>query len=384
MTIKSKRVLFISNLYPNPLRPTMGAFNRQQISALSEHCAVDVISPIPWTMLRSFGTTKDHQSDGVNVYHPTYFYVPRILRHWYGWFFAWSIWRQATKLLNARRYDLVYSSWLFPDSWAASRLAEKYGLPLVVKVHGSDVNKLMPGSKVTARSMHVVDRAKTVVCVSAALRDRLVALGASASKLELLYNGVNRDVFFPGDKNAIRNQLGIGAKEFIVLFVGNLKKEKGIGELVEAYAAFDRTTKSQSRLVVIGSGPDQTFVHELVTRTGCSGKVSFLGGQPLEVIASWMNAASVLCLPSYMEGVPNVVLEALSCNTRVIATRVGGIPELDDGSGMITLIEPRQEFELLQALQEASRLPVPDGPRTKVATWAENAERLYAMMFEQQ
>jgi glycosyltransferase involved in cell wall biosynthesis len=384
MTIKAKRVLFISNLYPNPLRPTMGAFNRQQISALSEHCAVDVISPVPWTMLRRCRTTESRQEDGVRVYHPTYFYLPRIWRHWYGLFFYWSIWRQATKLLDAGHYDLIYSSWLFPDAWAASRLAEKYGLPLVVKVHGSDVNKLVPGSKVTTKSMHVVDCAKAVICVSAALKDRLVALGASDSKLELLYNGINRDIFSPGDKAAIRNQLGIGAEEFIVLFVGNLKKEKGIGELVAAYAAFERTAKQRSRLVVIGSGPDQAFVHDLVARKGCSDKVSFLGGQPLEVIANWMNAASVLCLPSYMEGVPNVVLEALSCNTRIIATRVGGVPELDDGSGMITLIEPRRESELLHALLDSVRLPAPDRPLARVATWAENAEHLYSTMFERQ
>ena len=382
MTINDKRVLFISNLYPNPLRPTMGAFNQQQISALSKHCSVDVISPVPWTMLRGRGITRCRQDERVHVYHPTYFYVPRMWRHWYGWFFYWSIWRQATRLLDTGRYDLIYASWLYPDAWAASKLAARYGLPLVVKVHGSDVNKLEPGAAVTESSMEVVNHAEKTVCVSAALKSRLIALGAPEQKLELLYNGINRDIFFPGDKAAIRNQLGVGADEFVVLFVGNLKKEKGIGELVAAYAALEKGTRIRSRLVVIGSGPDRAFAHELVAMKGCSGSVSFLGVQPLEVIARWMNAASVLCLPSYMEGVPNVVLEALSCNTRVVATRVGGIPELDNGSGMITLVEPRQESELLQALLDCSRLPQQDGPLASVSTWAENAGRLNSMMFD--
>lgn len=377
-----KRILFISNLFPNPLFPNMAAYNRQQISALREHCDVEVISPIPWPeLIKHRLKQSDRLKKGTVVHHPTYYYTPRIFRGWYGEYFYHSINRIATQLLEEKPFDLIFSSWLYPDSWAAAKLARRYNLPLFVKVHGTDVNRLQPGTLVTQRSMQVAHQAEKVICVSNALKERLIELGVPDYKLEVLYNGVDHTIFHPMDRADVRRKLKIDTDEFLVLFVGNLKKEKGLDELVAAFKSVSNTLTARSRLVVIGSGAYWPSAEQIVSSLNLTEKVQFLGSLPLETIALWMNAASALCLPSYMEGVPNVLLEALSCGTRVVATNVGGIPELDKGDGMLTLVPPRESSPLAEVLLSISGVSDDEcNNASKIASWQENGRQLYSLI----
>jgi glycosyltransferase involved in cell wall biosynthesis len=358
----------------------MAAFNRQQITALREYCEVEVISPIPWTAYQNNKLNgRVRKENGMHVHHPTYFYTPRILRKWYGEFFYYSIQHVAKKLLENNHFELIYSSWLYPDSWAASKLAKQYSLPLYVKVHGTDVNSLVAGSTITSKSLNVVNQAEKVICVSMALKNRLVELGASEKKLDVLYNGVDRTIFHPMDRVDVRRQLKIDPEGFLVLYVGNLKKDKGLEELVRAFKSVTEVDGSRSRLVIIGSGAYKASLEQLVYSLILTESVQFQGSLPLEQISLWMNAASVLCLPSYMEGVPNVVLEALSCGTKVVATSVGGIPELDRGDGMLTLIPPRESSPLADSLLSILRGHVAVRNPTQISSWRENAQQLYSL-----
>lgn len=376
-------VLFISNLYPNPAAPNMAAFNRQQIAALSNDCHVDVIAPVPWpTGLQNLKLLKNRvESERIKVYHPIYYYTPRILRRFYGGFFYASIRALANRLLAENHFDLILSSWLYPDAWAAARLARKYNLPLVIKVHGSDVNLLKPGSALTIKSLEAINHAHKVVCVSRALRDRLLVLGAPKEKLEVIYNGIDRMVFSPMDRQAVRCQLQMTPDEFMILFVGNLKKEKGLGELISAVNQLQTFGRKNVKLVIIGSGSYKAMLEQEIATLGMQHQVRFLGSQPHAEIARWMNAASVLCLPSYMEGVPNVVLEALSCGTPVVASNVGGIPELIEISGgLLTIVEPHSVDQLLKALSVLKMNGTLGLDALNIQSWRENADALMLVM----
>ncbi|GFO57771.1 hypothetical protein GMST_00960 [Geomonas silvestris] len=382
-----RRILFISNLYPNPYRRGMAEFNRQQVLALSSHYDIAVVSPVPWTTtiaaiapppvapLAAVGT-------GVEVHHPTYYYLPGMLRKLQGEAFLYSILPTVRRLAGQRPFDLVYASWLFPDAWAASRIAQRLRVPLFVKVHGSDVNRLAPSCPVTSRSLEAARRAQKVLCVSRALQERLATLGIDPAKMETVYNGVDSSLFFPVPSQTARLALGIEGARPLILYVGNLKVEKGIMDLLEAYRNILTTTNivDTPQLAIIGSGPCEDKVKKFSLP---GAKVLFLGTQQLESIALWMNAASVLCLPSYNEGVPNVVLEAQACRTPVVATRVGGIPEIFRDDGSMILVDPGRVDQLTQALlkmiQAASERkagPVP------VGSWQDNAEKLVCL-FEQ-
>lgn len=376
-----KRILYISNLYPNTIFPAMAAFNRQQINALREYCDIEVIAPVPWTsLLNNKISLRIREENGVIIHHPTYFYTPRILREWYGDFFFFSIKSLATSLLEMKHFDVIFTSWLYPDAWAAAKLARRYKLPLFVKVHGTDVNDLTEGSTITRRSLDVANKAEKVICVSNALKERLIKLGCHENRLEVLYNGIDHTIFYARDKNEVRMQLQIDDDEFVVLYVGNLKIEKGLNELILAFKKLSMPVNARVHLAIIGSGVFRSKFEQLVNALGISGKVQFLGSLPLESVALWMNAASVLCLPSYNEGIPNVILEALSCGTKVVATNVGGIPELASGDGMLNLVSPKSVDSLVHAISSISAKEISGSiPPSFILSWEQNARQLFSI-----
>lgn len=373
-----KRVLFISNLFPNPSSPYMASFNFQQISALQEFCDLEVIAPISWVS-RNQGSYKElrREENGIVIHHPTYYYPPGCMRELYGWFYYFSIRKVAKAVLSNNTFDLVYSSWLYPDAWAAAKIAKRAQLPLFVKVHGTDVNRLSLMGTLTRKSLEVSTSALKVISVSQALRNRLIELGAPSGKIEVVYNGVNRAIFFPLPRSQVREQLGIAQEDHVVLFVGNLKKDKGLEELVLSFK--DIISKSESgkwRLVIIGTGGFKRKIEELSGTLLLDGRVRLIGGLTLPDIALWMNAATVLCLPSYMEGIPNVVLEAFACGTNVVATAVGGIPELDKGDGRLILVPPQNVTSLVTALNASVIMERVENNVSFPFSWRENAEQL--------
>ena len=371
------RILFISNLYPNPHSPNAATFSRQQITALRNIAHVDVIAPIPWPVRLRVSIPYSYTDLDMEVHHPTYFYTPKILRGLYGQFYLASIRSIAEKLLATRNYDCIYSSWLFPDGWAAAQLASKFAIPLFVNVVGTDVNRLKMGSSVTEKALWVVDRAQRVIAVSNNLKKTLIKFGADPQKIEVVYNGVNRSIFRPMDRNKTRINLDIPIGRTVVLFVGNLKKEKGVFELTEAFAQLVKhRTDLDLELALVGSGPCEQKLRSFLKRNGGLNRVRFVGSIPLEEVAQWMNACDVFCLPSYMEGQPNVVIEALACQTRVVATNVGGIPELDSGQGAIQLVNPKSVKELTVAIEGMLLRERCSTVHNSICTWQENVQRL--------
>lgn len=376
-----KRLLFISNLFPNPLFPNRATFNRQQVDALREFYHVDIIAPIPWTELAQQRRLASLQlAEASGIYHPLYWYPPGCLRTTYGECYYHSIKSTAQRLLERNSYDLIYSSWLYPDGYAAARLAEEYRLPLFAQVVGSDVNLLTAGSVLKKESLAVTSKARRVICVSKALQDRLLRLGCEPDKAVVVYNGINKDIFRSRPRHEVRRELGIDQSEKLILFVGNLIKEKGLAELIAAFgmltSPFDKGGARGISLAIIGSGSYEGEVRRMIAALPDPGRVCLLGSLPLERVAVWMNAASLLCLPSYMEGLPNVVLEALASGTPVVATRVGGIPELDRGDGSLVLVEPRTVEPLAEALRDMLDRGDVDVDSSFIGSWQETAAQL--------
>ena len=220
-----------------------------------------------------------------------------------------------------KRHDLILASWLYPDACAALWLARQLGVPCVVKAHGTDVNDLAARPYVAPIVRALLPRADAAVAPSRPLVDALVKLGAPAAHTHVLPNGVNPHIFHPASRSEARVRLGVSATDRVVLFVGRLDAKKGIRELIRAHRGLPAT-----RLVLIGDGPERAHVHAAVATS--KGRVLAPGALTLPEVSAWMAAADVIALPSYAEGTPNVVLEALACGRPVVATRVGGIPDV--------------------------------------------------------
>jgi len=290
----------------------------------------------------------------------------------------------AGQLRAARRFSphVILASWLHPDGYGAARLARALGVPLVVKAHGSDANVLSASPARREQVQHVLARADAVIAVSAALRDRLLALGARKASTCVVYNGVDRALFRPGDRAAARSTLGLEHGARYVLYVGNLKVSKGCEDLLHAIAAAAGGIEPDVRLVFAGSGPDSNRIVDLATSLRIENRVQFLGGVSHDMLPVWYRSADLVCLPSHNEGVPNVLLEAMACGVPVVATRVGGIPEVVPRQAGL-LVEARDVIALHEALLVALNQSWPTGDITRHAErfdWTTSARAVRAIL----
>jgi teichuronic acid biosynthesis glycosyltransferase TuaC len=244
---------------------------------------------------------------------------------------------------------VVCNFWLYPEGYAAVTMARKLGIPSVVGSIGSDLNRFAdPISRWLTRL--AMKRATFVVTKSEHLRQRAVEMGISASKVRTIRNGCNPSVFHLQDRSAARAQLAIDDNAELVLFVGRLDTAKGIEELLEAFASLV-SRRPNLRLAFVGDGPGSGHLRSKAKHLALGDRITLKGACSSPEVAQWLAAANVLALPSYNEGYPNVVIEALSCGRPVIATNVGGILELlNEESGI--LIAPRDSRALANAIEK--------------------------------
>ncbi|MGE5186996.1 MAG: glycosyltransferase family 4 protein [Acidobacteriota bacterium] len=352
------RVLAITKIFPNAAEPLSAPFNRQQFAALREHCELEVMATIPWfpgagwmgkwsTAGKVARVPARETIAGLEVVHPRTLFVPRLAHATWGPLYAASI---APVILSSYRgkIDVVLGSWAYPDGFAAVIAARLLGVPAVIKLHGSDINLIakLPGPR---RLLEwALPRAARVVAVSRPLADEVVALGVARDKVSIVLNGVDAGLFRPRDRAAARAELGLAAAPLAV-YAGNLKPEKGVLDLAAAWALVARQAP-EATLAVIGAG---ALADELAARVGPT--VRLVGAQPFDRVPVWMAAADVIVLPSHVEGTPNVVLEALASGRRVVATAVGGVPDLITSPVLGTLVPPRDPEALAGALVQALR-----------------------------
>ncbi len=373
------KVLAITNLFPDSSRPGFATFNRQQMFHLSALCELRLITPVPWTRrlamgLRGESPAPPEEFEGrAAIEYPTWYYPPKILRDHYGAFYYNSIYRAVDRAVAASRPDVIYATWAYPDCWAAVRMGRKLGVPVVSRLHGSDINDYMryPGRK--RLILEGLKGSARIISVSVDLKKKLVEEGIDPGSIEVLYNGIDRAIFHQEDRSGARHELGLSGKGKIVLFVGNLNAGKGVDLLIDAAAA---AGIEDLTLHILGDGPS---MGALRNRAG-ERNVVFHGRQPFDRIGTWMNAADIFCLPSYDEGMPNVVLESLACGTPVVATDTGGIPEIiSEASGM--LFRKGDAEDLVLKLSRAFARDWDRGAIVSPAgTWEENAGSLAGIL----
>lgn len=348
------RVLVLTKIFPNREEPLSAPFNRQQIAALASRCQVEVIAPIPWfpgarilgQKLRAGRLTKVEpfgMIDGLSVRHPRALYLPII-----GSSIAVPLYSLSVKKVvesHRGRFDILLASWLYPDACSALSLSARLGVPCVVKAHGSDVQQTAQRLDVEPIVRRLLPNATAVVAPSKPLVRSLIDLGGPKDHTYHIPNGVDRSIFMPRDRLGARKSLGLPAHQPLIVFVGRLTREKGVLELLQA-----RSALAGVQIALIGDGPLRA---SLDPEGLANGSLIAPGAQPLLRVADWMAAADVIVLPSWSEGTPNVVLEAIASGRPVVATNVGGIPDiLPDGRAGL-LIPPKDPKALAGALSSA-------------------------------
>lgn len=370
--------LLVTNLFATPGQPNRGIFNQRQFREVVKRRPLDVLVPRPtrWPIRHRTPdpvTVAGFASGSVvcfDVWHP-----PLIGR----WVNARLLARQLYRLVESRgmRPRFVIGCFAYPDGVAAALLARRLRVPSFIKVHGSDVNVMATDRFIQPQIRWAMSTAAGVVAVSRALERRIGELGFEPRRLAVVYNGIDREQFWPGDRDQARRELGLPAGRRSILYVGNLKPDKGVLDLLEAFAVI-APQLIEVDLDFVGAGVGRSLLAARAEQLGLTSRVRLHGERKHDQVPLWLRASELLCLPSHAEGVPNVVLEAQASGRPVVATNVGGVPEVLGAEGGM-LVKPRDRDALARALaQTLERLWEPDrvAAASRACSWADSAMAL--------
>ncbi|NQT94089.1 MAG: glycosyltransferase [Lentisphaerae bacterium] len=443
------KILTVTNLYPRPDDPARGVFNAALFRAMAAQLSMgsdgetrDDGSPpliniclVPewrawrWRSIRSW---EDPFARNLGTQYVPAFYVPVVGRD-----LSWRTYQAALRTVRewGGGRDGILATWLYPDAVAAAVFAEHEGLPLWIKVHGSDRFHLDR----PARRNVILDacrRARGIISNCEFLAGQLAEAGISPLKMHVIPNGVDHGRFRPVSRDVVReglvdwdigrlgrqgrdgtespnNPIPQSPNPQIVLYAGHLVPVKGPDRLLQAWkillerrqhsrplSAVPKTSDtptprhpdtsthhSPPLLVILGDGPMRRQLEGMARSLGIADSVCFVGGRPHEEMALWMNLSDCLCLPSRSEGMPNVVLESLACGRPVVAANVGDVPRLvrEGVDGVIVEDGPAFSSRFAGAIGRAldgdwDRDRISSG--TNRFTWEKAAEDLLSVMRE--
>lgn len=345
------RVAVITRYFPTSHEPWAGHSAYQTLRILAERCEMKVFYPEsqypPLLTPQSRAGRKidfNHRVPGVEVEYIPYPALPAISRPMNGFSAARSI----LPRVRAYRPDIILNYIVYPDGDAARRVAHALRVPFVVTAIGTDLNVIPPFCDGLTR--RVLREADFSITVSGDLLRTAHRLGAPVERSGAVLNGCDTTIFHPRDRAQAREALGIPSDAEAVVYVGRLDMAKGLGELISAVASL-KEQRPRLRVWIVGDGPARQELADAIGAKNVSEQVTLIPSRPTGEVAQWMAASDLVTLPSYREGCPNVVIEALASGRPVVATEVGGIPELmDHRSGR--LVPARDAQALAQALDE--------------------------------
>jgi glycosyltransferase involved in cell wall biosynthesis len=335
-------------------------------------------APVP--ALNVFGYASALRAD-VNLRGAAYVAAPLALA---------AGWLTARRVARRYRATVMHGHWVIPGGFTALMAAPRRAQ--VVSLHGSDVY-LAERLAAARRAARLVFRhAGAVTACSTDLAQRAIRLGAEPAALEVVPYGVDTQRFRPRPevRDAVRARLGVPTDALLVFSAGRLVRKKGFEHLIDAWALLPAGSP-----VVLAIGGDGDLRGELQDRAraaGAGGRIRFLGNLSQDDVASHLAAADAVVIPSVrddagnVDGLPNIVLEALAAGAAVIATPAGGIGAVVEHERTGLVVPERDAAAIAAAVRRliaepALRRAVGDAARRMVATqfgWGRVAERFEA------
>jgi glycosyltransferase involved in cell wall biosynthesis len=347
------RIAVVSSYFPTREQPYRGHTAYQTLRQLQRFAEIEVFAPFAvyprWLTPRTFPYYRpdlNYCPPDMAAHYFEYPAVPGLSRFLNGLVCG----RYLLPYLERAKPDLILNYCVYPDGYAAVAVGKTLSIPVVLGAIGSDLCRI-PDRATLRLTQKALRGAAAVITVSAELRQRAIRLGADPERVTTVLNGCDSSIFRLGDRTTARTRLGFAADAEVILYVGRLEVNKGLRELLAAVSRL-ASKRPRLQLVLVGEGLFGKELQERAGEAGLSGRVRLPGACSSADVARWMAAADVFCLPSYSEGCPNVLVEALACGRPVVATAVGGIPELVTANCGI-LVPPRDAEQLASALAAA-------------------------------
>jgi teichuronic acid biosynthesis glycosyltransferase TuaC len=374
------RVLTLATLFPNGLRPNLGLFVERQTRALAarDGVAVEVVAPVglplwPLSLHPHYAPLRTlpgrETRNGLIVHRPRYRVWPAIGA-------AGNARRMADALLPVLReirarfpFDVIDAEFFWPDGPAAMLLARALGLPFSIKARGSDIHLWGARPGIAEQIVAAGRAAGGLLAVSAALKADMAALGIPEGKIRVHHTGIDLDLFRPADRAAAKAALGVEGP--LLVCAGALLERKGQDLAIAALKHLPGAA-----LILVGDGPDRARLAGLAR----GARVRFLGNRPHAELPALLAAADVMVLPTVLEGLANVWVEALACGTPVVTSDVGGAREVIDRPEAGRLVS-RDPAAIAGAVKELLAAP-PDQAAVRESalrfSWDKNGAELAA------
>lgn len=269
------------------------------------------------------------------------------------------------KSLNMReRFDIVHS-----QDYAGYGFAKHWnGNPHIVTSHGTPINVLKSilevGNYKSSPKIPLVFKSHfSIAPVIFKKCDRIVTVSNELNedikcqykipgyKIITIPNGIDENKFKPIDSSELKKKIGIETDK-LILFVGGISKQKGLHILINSFLEIYEGRKDIA-LLIIGSGPYLNKIKKKINKFRLDNEIVFIDKLQNDELPQYYNMADVLVVPSLgMEGLPLVVIEAMSCGIPIIASRLGGIPTAIENMKNGILFEPGNALELSEKILE--------------------------------
>lgn len=362
---KRGRVVVFTHVFPNASAPLLGLFVRERMFRVAKMLPLVVVAPVPWFpfagLIRRYKpgfcpTVPYHEvQQGIDVYHPRFFYIPGVLKFLDGFFEALFAYPTLRRIERESGISLIDSHFIYPDGVAAMWLARWLGKPFCITLRGTIVRI----SKTRIRrkmAQQALDSAAKVFSVSDSLRRIALSMGTPERKTLVVANGIDLDKFYPEDQVAARQRFGVPLRAKVMVSVGGLTERKGFHRVIELMPGLIR--QHPELHMVIAGGPTRegdcsTMLRELVCRLKLEDRVHFVGAIAPDQLRYAYATGDVFVLATSMEGWANVFLEAMACRLPVVSTLVGGNAEVVPRSDLGKLVEFGDSVALKAALDAA-------------------------------
>jgi teichuronic acid biosynthesis glycosyltransferase TuaC len=256
------------------------------------------------------------------------------------------------------RCDLVHAhGHVYLSSYLAAKVAKKHKKPFILTQHNTFINyqsllNTLEYLNDLAIGKTVLKTADRIIVVSKKTKQYVLRLGAEKSKTSVIYNGVDIDNFKPVNKMESRKKVGLPRNRKIILSVRRLVYKNGLGTLIESVPSVARN-HPDTLFVVAGKGPSRKLIENRIKELGIQDNIKLSGFVPDELLPTYYGAADYFVLPSASgEGLPLVLLEAMACGLPVLATKVGGTPEIVKHKKTGVLVPPRNPEAIAEAMSK--------------------------------
>ena len=236
--------------------------------------------------------------DDLPVWHPRYFITPKIGMSLYGDFLYWSTKSFVENLYQTYTFDVIDAHYIYPDGYAAVKIAKKLNKPVIISARGTDINLYSNFPNIRKKLIQTMQDADRLIAVSQSLKERMCALGIADEKIEVISNGVDFDKFYMTDKISIREEIELPIDKKVILSVGLLIDRKGFDCLIDAIGILKQNLngKDLPLLLIIGEGERKNQLQMQINKLNLQENIKLIGAIPHAELYKYYNAADIFTL----------------------------------------------------------------------------------------